>query len=173
MKKIAIIGCSGSGKSTLSIKLNEILKIPVYHLDTLNWKPNWVATPRDEWDELQKELVKKDNWIIDGNYNRTLKIRIEEADTIIMLDMPRTLCIYRVIKRFFRYRNSSRPDMNEGCREKIDLPFLKWIWNYNKENRPNVTEMLDNITDKEIIIFRKPKDIRDFLKMLTEQNQII
>lgn len=132
MKKIAIIGCSGSGKSTLSIKLNEILEIPVYHLDTLNWKPNWVATPRDEWDKLQKELVKEETWIIDGNYNRTLEIRIKEADTIIMLDMPRILCIYRVIKRFFMYRNSSRPDMNEGCREKLDFPFLKWVWSYNK-----------------------------------------
>jgi adenylate kinase family enzyme len=85
-----------------------------------------------------------------------------------MLDMPRIICIYRVIKRFFKYRNSSRPDMNEGCREKIDLPFLKWVWNYNKENRPNVIEMLDNINDKEIIRFRKPKDIRNFLKKLTE-----
>ena len=168
MKKIAIIGCSGSGKSTLSIKLNEILKIPVYHLDTLNWKPTWVATPRDERDELQKELVKRETWIIDGNYNRTLKIRIDEADTVIMLDIPRIICIYRVIKRFFMYRNSSRPDMNEGCKEKIDIPFLKWVWNYNKVSRPNVIEMLDNIYDKEIIRFRNQKDIRNFLKKLTK-----
>lgn len=166
MKKIAVIGCSGSGKSTLSIKLNEIMEIPVYHLDTLNWKPNWVATPRDEWDNLQKELVKKETWIIDGNYNRTLEIRIDEADTIIMLDMPRTLCIYRVIKRFFMYRNSSRPDMNEGCREKLDFPFLKWVWNYNKNNRPKVIEILVRNKDKNIVILKNSKDVRSYVEQL-------
>jgi|LGVE01.1.fsa_nt_gb adenylate kinase family enzyme len=168
MKKIAIIGCSGSGKSTLSIKLNEIFEIPVYHLDTLYWKPNWVETPRDEWDELQKELVKKETWIIDGNYNRTLKIRTDEADTIIMLDMPRRLCIYRVIKRFFKYRNSSRLDMNEGCREKLDLPFLKWVWSYNTNNRPKVIEILNKNKDKEIVILKKTKDVRNFINKLTK-----
>ena len=85
-----------------------------------------------------------------------------------MLDMPRTLCIYRVIKRFFMYRNSSRPDMNEGCREKLDFPFLKWVWSYNKNNRPKVIEILGKNKDKNIIILKKTKDVRSFIEKLTK-----
>ncbi|HEY5588821.1 MAG TPA: AAA family ATPase, partial [Candidatus Paceibacterota bacterium] len=131
MNKIAVIGCGGAGKSTFSRKLQEILDISVYHLDKLNWKPGWVPTPKDEWDDLMKSLVAKQKWIIDGNYGRTLDIRLENADTIIFLNMPTYLCIYRVIKRRLMYHGKSRPDMNKGCLEQLNWEFIKWVWNYN------------------------------------------
>lgn len=59
MKKVMLIGPGGSGKSTLSRKLGLLLKLPVYHLDALHWKQGWVPTPDDEWDDLQKELIKE------------------------------------------------------------------------------------------------------------------
>jgi len=96
MKKIMLIGSGGSGKSTLSKKIGEILNVPVYHLDQIFWKPGWGPTPEKEWDNLLRELVKKEKWIIDGNYSKTLDIRLKEADTVIFLDMPRYLTIYRI-----------------------------------------------------------------------------
>ncbi len=166
MKKISIIGCSGSGKSTLSRKLHEKLNIPVYHLDAINWKPNWEATSREKFDKLQNKLVKKSDWIIDGNYNRTLNIRLEAADTIIFLDFPKWICIQRVIKRYLMYRNTNRPDMNEGCKEKLDFDFLKWIWNYNKNNKPGVLKLLTEKKSKKIIIIKSQKQVNEFISTL-------
>jgi adenylate kinase family enzyme len=165
MKKIILIGSGGSGKSTLARKLGEKLNINVYHLDALFWKPNWVGTPKDEQVEVQNELVKKDAWIIDGNYSGTMEIRLNAADTIIFLDIPRIICVFRAFKRIHQYRNRRRPDMGEGCKERINLEFFKWIWEYPKTKRPKILERLKQLSkDKEIIILKSPREIQQFLE---------
>ncbi|MEK4251813.1 DNA topology modulation protein [Paenibacillus sp. FSL W7-1287] len=160
MKKVMLIGPGGSGKSTLSRKLGLLLHLPVYHLDALHWKPGWVPTPDDEWDDLQKELIKRDEWIIDGNYGRTIDIRLSEADTIIFFDYPRVIPIYRVIKRRIKYHGKTRPDLHEGCPERISLEFLKWIWNYKRDKRPGILERLEKVKDdKRIIVLRNQAEV--------------
>lgn len=111
MKKIILIGSGGSGKSTLARQLGNKLNIKVHHLDTLFWKPNWEGVPKEEQRTVQNELVKGEKWIIDGNYGGTMDIRINAADTIIFLDIHRTICVYRAFKRIVQYRNKTRPDM--------------------------------------------------------------
>ncbi|MFC4408845.1 DNA topology modulation protein [Chungangia koreensis] len=165
MKKIILIGSGGSGKSTLARQLGEKLKIGVYHLDALFWKPNWVGVTRDEQIEVQHDLVKKDEWIIDGNYGGTMDIRLEAADTIIFLDLHRTICVYRVFKRMLKYRNKTRPDMGAGCEEKIDLKFIKWVWDYPKAKRPDILKKLGQLSkDKQVIILKSPKEIRSYIE---------
>ncbi len=167
MKKIAVIGCGGAGKSTFSRRLSAILKIPVYHLDKLYWKPGWVPMPREEWDNLIKDLVKKDKWIIDGNYGRTMDIRLNVADTVIFLNMPAYLCIYRVLKRRIIYRGRSRPDMGAGCPEKTDFTFLKWILQYKRNNKPAILRQLNELPpQKDVIILNKSKEMDEFLQIL-------
>lgn len=164
MQKVMIVGCSGAGKSTLANRLGEITGIPVIHLDALFWKPGWVATPRDEWSQVVKNLVKADKWILDGNYGRTLDIRISEADTIIFLDVARSAALFRVMKRRFQYRHRTRPDMADGCQEKIDLQFIKWIWNYRRRKRPAIIAKLDNVrSTKRVITLRTRQDIEEFV----------
>ena len=85
VKRVMVIGCSGAGKSTLAIRLGRRLGLPVVHLDQRFWKPGWVETPDDEWDERMRELVAEERWVIDGNYGRTQVMRMERADTIIFL----------------------------------------------------------------------------------------
>jgi adenylate kinase family enzyme len=165
MKKVIIIGSGGSGKSTLARRLGKSLKIDVYHLDALFWKPNWVGVPKNEQRKIQKDLVKKDEWIIDGNYGGTLEIRFNAADTIIFLDIHRTICVYRTFKRMLQYRNQTRPDMGEGCNEKFDLNFIKWIWKYPKTKRPEILKRIEQLCEnKTIIILKSPKEVRRFLQ---------
>src|SRR5690242_17455985 len=95
MKKIILIGSGGSGKSTLARQLGNKLNIKVHHLDALFWKPNWEGVPREEQIAVQNNLIKDEKWIIDGNYGGTMDIRLNAADTIIFLDIHRTICIYR------------------------------------------------------------------------------
>jgi adenylate kinase family enzyme len=164
MKKIVIIGSGGSGKSTLARKLGEKLKRKVYHLDTLFWKPNWVGVPKDEQRKVQNELVKEEEWIIDGNYGGTMEIRLKAADTIIFLDISRTICVFRAFKRMVQYRNKTRPDMGKGCKEKFDPEFFKWIWQFQTKSKPQILEQLERFSnDKQIIILKSPKEVKKFL----------
>ncbi|MCA1322327.1 DNA topology modulation protein [Bacillus tianshenii] len=164
MKKVVLIGSGGSGKSTLARHLGEKLKIKVYHLDALFWKPNWVGVPKDKQSDIQNDLVKKEKWIIDGNYGGTMEIRLNAADTIIFLDLHRTICVYRALKRMLQYRNKIRPDMGEGCEERFDLDFIKWIWDYPKTKRPEILKKLEQLSkEKQVIIIKSPKEVQQFL----------
>ena len=165
MKKIALIGSGGSGKSILARKLGTKLDIEVYHLDALLWKRNWQPTSKEEQRKVQLDLVKKEEWIIDGNYNGTMDIRLNAADTIIFLDFDRKICTYRALKRMIQYRNRKRPDMAEGVEERFDLNFIKWIWNYPKAIRPIVLRRLEKLPkEKAIIILKSPKEAQRFLE---------
>lgn len=169
MKKVALIGSGGAGKSTLARQLGEELNIEVYHLDSLFWKPNWVGVSKDEQRNIQQDLVEKESWIIDGNYGGTMEIRLDAADTIIFLDISRFTCLFRVIKRSIKYRNRTRPDMGEGCNEKLDIEFLKWIWQYPNKKRPHILASLKILSDtKQIIILKSPREVRSFLETISQ-----
>lgn len=127
MKKILIIGSPGSGKSTLAVQLAEQLNLPLIHLDKLNWLNNDTTLRKIEFDLALAEVLEKEQWIIDGNYNRTLSKRVEYADTIIWLDLPRVICIYGILKRYLKGKlikkhlhgnpNKLEPDFFEICLE--------------------------------------------------------
>ncbi|RUS45827.1 DNA topology modulation protein [Cohnella sp. AR92] len=165
MNRIAVIGSAGSGKSTLSQRLGELLSLPVVHLDRHYWRPDWVATPNDEWDDFVAVTSRQPRWIMDGNYSRTLHIRIRHADTIVFLDMPTLLCVYRVLKRRVQYSGKTRPDLNEGCPEKLDWAFLKWVWNYKKRSRSKIVEQLEQARgSKRVFILKSRREVRQFIE---------
>lgn len=171
MKRVAIIGPGGAGKSTMARELGDILGIETIHLDALYWKPGWVETLKDDWARIQRDLVKRDAWVIDGNYGGTMDIRLEAADTIIFLDMPRMHCIRHGIQRRWTYRGKTRPDMGPGCPEKVDLMFLKWIWNYPKTRRPGILGRLSRYQDeKPIHILHSHAEIRSFLDDMRQRH---
>ena len=166
MKRVIVIGCGGSGKSTLSRVLSEKTNLPVVHLDKLFWKEGWVNISREEFDNLLNEELKREEWIIDGNYDRTLKERLKKSDTVIYLDYPRMTCLLGVVKRVLSNYGKVRADMAEGCPEKFDLDFIKWIWNFNKEHRDKFYKILKEEKDKQIYIFRNRKECNEFVKNL-------
>ena len=166
MKKILVLGSGGAGKSTFSRRLGKVLDIEVIHLDRLYWRPNWEKTPKDEWAEKVGHAISGDEWIIDGNFGGTRRMRIEASDTLIILDVPRLKCLYRVVKRAIRYRGTSRPDMAEGCNEKIDLEFIMWVWNYPSRSRKVMLTQLDEFSGKKIIFLRSDREMETFLNSL-------
>ena len=171
MKRILIIGCGGSGKSTLARQLGHILGIEVIHLDSVYWKAGWVESPKAEWQTTVSELLKRDAWIMDGNYGGTLDVRLMQADTIVFLDLPRVRCLFRVIKRRIQYRGNSRPDMAAGCPEKIDWEFLKWIWNYSATSRPSVLEKIrQHANQTPTYILRTSREVGWFIQLVRDQS---
>lgn len=172
MKRVIVIGCAGSGKSTFSRQIGERTGLPVVHLDAHYWKPGWVATEAESFDRELQRIMQTDSWIMDGNYSRTLDNRLDRADTVFLFDFPRYLCLYRVIKRRVQYHGRSRSDMGEGCEEKLDLAFLRWVWNFRKRNRPKLLAKLDEVrASHQVVIFRTPNEVRKYLAALRESVQ--
>jgi adenylate kinase family enzyme len=168
MKRIMVIGISpGVGKSTFARELGKILHMNVYHLDSIYWKPNWIEATLDEFSKAQKEIVTRERWIIEGNYSNTFDIRAEYADTIIYLELPLYLCLYRVIKRWITNIGKTRPDMGEGCKEKIDWDFIKFIYTtfYSRKRKmeQRFQHYKQNNANKLIIELRSKKEIKGFL----------
>ena len=101
---------------------------------------------------------------MDGNFGGTMDLRLAACDTAILLDLPRLVCLYRVLKRRLKYHRTNRPDMTRGCYEKIDYEFLKWIWDYPKKNKPKVEEKLKRFEyEKKIIRLKSNRDVENFL----------
>jgi adenylate kinase family enzyme len=168
MKRVVVIGSGGSGKSTFSRRLSEATGLEVIHLDSIFWRPNWERTPKDEWERKVLELVERDSWIMDGNFGSTREIRFDACDTVIFLDLPRPVCMYRVIKRAIKYRGRSRPDMAEGCSEKIDLEFLSWVWNFPKHGRSRILGDLRCLLGKSIYILKSKGEAESFLARIAD-----
>ena len=167
MRKVLVIGSGGAGKSTVAQQLGQLLDIEVKHLDRYYWQPGWTETPKEEWLQTVTELVSGDSWIIDGNFGGTLELRLKHCDTIVFLDMSRLLCLWRVVKRRLLYHNRSRPDMAEGCNEKLDLDFILWVWNYASRSRPKVVRLLqEQCEGKKVVWLRSPREVRNFLARL-------
>ena len=166
MERILIIGCGGAGKSTLARQLGEKLDLPVVHLDKLFWKPGWVESAKEEIDEKILAELEKPQWIIDGNYNRTMPRRIQYCDTIIYLDFSRLACLLGVLKRVLTTYGKVRPDMGEGCPERIDFEFLKWVWNFNKNKRERYYRMLNDAEGVETIVLKNRRMVKRFLQSL-------
>lgn len=163
MERILIIGCGGSGKSTLAERLGEKTGLPVVHLDKLFWHSGWVESAEEEIDEKISRETEKSRWIIDGNYTRTLPMRLERCDTVIYLDFSTFACVRGVLKRVLTNYGKVRPDMGEGCPERFDREFLKWVWTFNKTKRPKLYSMLEAAPDARIIVLKNRRMVRRFL----------
>lgn len=166
MNRVVVIGSGGSGKSTFSRELGRVTGIPVIHLDREYWRPGWEETPKDEWKARVADMLEGERWIMDGNFGGTREMRMQAADTIIFLDLPRRVCLYRILKRTFKYYGRSRPDMAEGCLERLDLEFVMWVWNYKHRSRKRLLAELEGLEEKSVMILRNQRQVSDFLANL-------
>ena len=173
MKRIMVIGISaGVGKSTFARSLGEAIEYEVYHLDALYWRSGWVEAPKEEFRSAQKKIADMEEWIIEGGYSHTYDIRTDRADTVIYLELPLHVCLFRVVKRWFTYRGQTRPDIGEGCLEKIDWAFIKFIWTTYYPRKRNMAERLQKFQsvgpNKRIIELKSKREIKSFLEKLNK-----
>lgn len=154
--KIAIIGYSGSGKSTLARKLGEAYNLPVLHFDRVQFRPNWEIRPQKSKEVMTKAFLDlHDSWVIDGNYSKlSFDRRMAEADVIIQLRFNPVSCLYRVTRRYLTYQEDTRPDMADGCKEKLDWEFVKWVLRdgRSKEVRERYNGVIARYPEKTIVI---------------------
>jgi adenylate kinase family enzyme len=161
-----VIGVSsGVGKSTFAGKLGKALDIDVYHMDRLFWKPGWVESTTEELSLALQDIVLNQQWIIEGNYSNTFKVRTDHCDTIIYLELPLLICLFRVIKRWLTNIGQTRPDMAEGCQEKIDWDFVKFILTTYYPRKRKMEERLQKLElqGKKIIKLKCMREISRFI----------
>ena len=164
MRRVLIIGNSGGGKSTLARRLGEKLGLPVIHLDVLFWKPGWTESDDDEFRARVAEALAHPAWVCDGNFGGSWDLRMPLADTIVWIDQPPWLCLFRAIWRVVQYRDATRPDMAEGCREGVDLKFYHFILTYDGKVRPRLEAALtEHGAHARIVRLRNDREIDAFV----------
>lgn len=166
-RRILLIGCPGAGKSTLATALGQRLALRVIHLDSLWWLAGWQESTPAEFDQKLAEVLALPEWIIDGNFIRTLPARVAAADLVIWLDFPRLLCLRRALWRAMLFYGRTRPDMTPGCPERIDLEFLRYIWSFQEKVRPRIEAALEAGNGTlQVVRVTSPRDAARFLSSM-------
>ena len=164
MQRVLVIGISGAGKTTLSRALAARTGLPLIHLDREFWRPGWVETPRDAWRAKVVALAREERWVMDGNFDTSLDIRLPRADTVVWFDQSAPRCIWRAMKRVAGTYGRVRPDMGEGCPERFDLDFLRYIATFNRARRPRIAaQMAQHGGHLAPVVIRSDGDARAFL----------
>ena len=159
MKRVLIIGCPGSGKSTFARELQAVTGLPLCHLDLLYWNADRTTVPKVVFLQRLKETLRQEHWIIDGNYSKTLELRLQHCDTVLFLDYPTEVCLSGIASRI----GKSRPDM-PWTEEKADLELLELVRCYPERERQAVLALLDRYAgEKNIITFRTREDTGNYL----------
>jgi adenylate kinase family enzyme len=167
MQRVLVIGSGGAGKSAFAVRLGRATGLPVIHLDAVYWQPEWQEPSKDAWAAMVTQLLSGKDWIMDGNYGGTMEQRLAACDTVVFLDMPRLLCIWRVLKRFVQYRGRTRPDLTPGCPEQLTWEFLSWIWTYPAQRRPRVLARLARLAPgQQALIFHSAREVDAFFDSL-------
>lgn len=168
MKKILIIGNTGAGKTTFARELSQKLKLPIVHLDKLYWCGRWEHRTQGEFDILLQAELEKAEWIIDGNYNRTLPHRLKYCDTVFFFDFSPLACFCGITKRVIQNYGKSRDDMGGECPEYFDkkkIELYKNLFKYNKNNRLRYYEMLKD-AKVEVVVFKNRKEVKEYLNKI-------
>ena len=160
-KRVAVIGCPGGGKSTFSRALRDRVGLPLYHLDAIYWRDDRTHLSREEFYPLMREIIAREEWIMDGNYNATLEWRISACDLLIFLDYPAEVCLEGVRAR----RGQKRSDM-PWVEEGDDQEFLEFIRAFETESKPRILELIGGYPDKAVVVFRTREEADRYLDTL-------
>jgi adenylate kinase family enzyme len=170
MQRVLVMGSSGSGKSTFARRLADLTGLPFVSLDALYWRPGWQPSEPDPFGERVTEAASAARWVMDGNYmsHGAGDLRRNRADTVIWFDLPRYVCMTGILTRIVRSYGQVRPEMAAGCPEQIDLEFIRYVWTYRRQQRPNLLLYFEALRpDQSLICFASRKQAEQYLTGLT------
>ena len=164
MKKVIIIGCPGSGKTTFAEKLRDKTGLPLYYLDAIWHKPDRTHISREDFDARLTEIFAEDEWIIDGNYSRTIEVRLKECDTVFLFDLPNEVCLQGATERL----GKGRYDMPWIAKE-LDPEFKYEIERFPIDILPEIYNLLEKHgQNKKIVVFKTREMADEFICNLGE-----
>jgi adenylate kinase family enzyme len=165
MRRIVVVGCQGSGKTSLSLKLGRKLGLPVVHLDVLYWRPGWKPSDTASFRVRVADVIASENWIVDGSFSGlALDLTLARADTLIVIERPRWLCLWRVVRRSAFNRYGTRSDLPAGCPEQFDWDLMRQVWRYHADRRPRIeAERLRYGADVPVVRLTSDREIAGFL----------
>lgn len=166
MQRVLIIGNAGSGKSTFAKALAQRTGLPLIHLDRLYWQGNWEHLSREAFDSILHEELEKPQWIIDGNFNRTIPKRLSYCDTVFFFDLPTPVCLWGITKRIFQSYGKTRSDMGGNCPERFDrqkILLYRNVLTFNRQHRADYYDMLGS-TKAKVVVFRSRRQANQYLQ---------
>lgn len=163
VRRVAVLGRAGAGKTTVARRMGDALGVPVVHLDALFWNADWTPVPAESFAERQGAVIAQDAWVLDGNYSTLpgFAERLSRANVIVIVDAPLAVCLWRVVRRWLRFRGATRPDL--GASERLDLAFLRWIVNWSRRHPDFAGEVRSMVPDKPVRVMRSDHDVEGLL----------
>lgn len=165
--KIQVVGYSSSGKSTFSKRLSKHYHIDVLHIDKIFFGPNWEQRNKKKIEDEIHEFMKKDQWIIDGQYRKIATDRYEVSDKLFLFDFNRFKCLYGAILRRIKYHNKSRDSIADGCKERLNLSFIWWIlFSGRKKDSKALMKLYKEKYKHKVVIFKNRRQVDKYLKSI-------
>ena len=163
MQKVIVIGCPGSGKTTFSEKLHDITGLPLYYLDAIWHKPDKTHISREDFDKSISEIFNASEWIIDGNYNRTIEMRLQQCDTVFLFDLPSEVCIQGATDRL----GKGRYDL-PWIEKELPNALKQSIEEFPRDSLPRIYDLLKKYSeDKQVIVFKSREAADAYLQTIS------
>ena len=159
--RILILGCPGSGKSTLARAMAARTGLPLIHLDNIWWRADGTHIPREAFDRALDDLMRGEQWILDGDYSRTYEVRVRAADTVIFLDYPEDVCMAGITARV----GQERPDI-PWTESTLDPELVALVQNYRQDNRPALLSLFQKYPAKQVLTFTSREEAARWLSEL-------
>ena len=168
MERVVVVGCCGSGKSYVAREIGRLTGAPVTHLDAIYYDDEWNTAPMDDFADAQRELVAAPRWVIDGNYNSTLEIRLRACDTVVFVDVPTRSCLWGMVSR--QLRHGAGQHSANGVYNRINAGVVKYVLGYRRSMRPRVLSKVEAYAGHaRVVSLRSRARARQWLAKLADQ----